>query len=78
MTTANFATTNPVITWFVGGLNFQVEHHLFPRISHVHYPALSAIVADTCKVHGLNYLVQPTLMGAISSHVRFLARLGKR
>lgn len=77
-TTANFATRNPIITWFVGGLNFQVEHHLFPRISHVHYPALSSIVEDTCRVHGLNYLVQPTLFGAISSHVRFLERLGKQ
>ncbi len=77
MTTANFATDNSVITWYVGGLNFQVEHHLFPRISHIHYPALSQIVADTCKKHGLNYLVQPTLSGAIQSHIRFLHRLGR-
>jgi linoleoyl-CoA desaturase len=77
MTTANFATRNPIITWFVGGLNFQVEHHLFPRISHIHYPALSRIVEDTCNKHGLTYLVQPTLSGAITSHVRFLARLAR-
>lgn len=77
-TTANFATKNPIITWFAGGLNFQVEHHLFPRISHVHYPALSNIVAETCRAHGLNYLVQPTMMSAINSHVRFLHRLGNK
>ena len=75
-TTANFATHNPVITWFVGGLNFQVEHHLFPRISHVHYPALSSIVSDTCRKHGLNYLNQSTFRGAVQSHIRFLHRLG--
>lgn len=78
MTTANFATKNPVITWFVGGLNFQVEHHLFPRISHIHYPALSGIVQDTCRAHGLTYLVQPTLLGAVNSHIRFLARLARQ
>lgn len=76
-TTANFATTNPIITWFTGGLNFQVEHHLFPRISHVHYPQLSKIVQETCREYGLNYLVQPTLSKAISSHVRFLHDLGR-
>ncbi|MFM7217819.1 MAG: fatty acid desaturase family protein [Bacteroidota bacterium] len=75
MTTANFATKNPVITWFVGGLNFQVEHHLFPRISHVHYPALSTIVQETCEKHGLNYLNQPSFFGAVQSHIRFLQRL---
>jgi linoleoyl-CoA desaturase len=77
MTTANFATNNPLITWFVGGLNFQVEHHLFPRISHVHYPALSGIVRETCERHGLRYLNQPTFFGAVNSHIRFLYRLGR-
>jgi len=42
-TTVNFASKNKIISWFVGGLNFQIEHHLFPRISHVHYPAISKI-----------------------------------
>ncbi|MFM9028084.1 MAG: fatty acid desaturase family protein [Bacteroidota bacterium] len=76
LTTANFATRNKIITWFVGGLNFQVEHHLFPRISHVHYPALSPIVQETCERHGLRYINQPTLWGAINSHVKFLQKLG--
>ena len=40
-TTANFAPRNKLISWFVGGLNFQIEHHLFPKVSHVHYPAIS-------------------------------------
>ncbi|RYF86494.1 MAG: acyl-CoA desaturase, partial [Chitinophagaceae bacterium] len=48
-TTSNFAMNNKVISWFVGGLNFQVEHHLFPRISHIHYPAISKIVQEKCK-----------------------------
>jgi linoleoyl-CoA desaturase len=75
-TTANFATHNPVITWFVGGLNFQVEHHLFPRISHVHYPALSPIVKEICQRHGLSYLNEPSFGGAVASHIKFLHQLG--
>src|SRR5690606_34885041 len=54
--TANFATKNNVLTWLLGGLNFQVEHHLFPRISHVHYPALNKIVQQTCREYNIQYI----------------------
>ncbi|MCC7232525.1 MAG: acyl-CoA desaturase [Bacteroidia bacterium] len=76
-TTANFATGSRIITWFTGGLNFQVEHHLFPRVSHVHYPAISHIVRETCSKYGLPYYEAPTLSNAIASHVRFLYQLGR-
>ncbi|REJ85192.1 MAG: acyl-CoA desaturase [Bacteroidetes bacterium] len=76
-TTANFATRNKIVTWMTGGLNFQVEHHLFPKISHVHYPALAPIVKQVCTEHGLPYHEQRTLGKAIASHVRFLYNLGR-
>jgi linoleoyl-CoA desaturase len=60
----------------VGGLNFQVEHHLFPRISHVHYPAIAPIVKETAEEFGVPYQCNPTLGGAILSHVRLLKELG--
>jgi linoleoyl-CoA desaturase len=75
-TTVDFARDNRALTWFVGGLNFQVEHHLFPQVSHVHYPALSAIVERVSRRHGIRYRAQPTLRGAIASHFRHLRRLG--
>lgn len=77
-TTSNFAPRSKVISWFVGGLNFQVEHHLFPRISHVHYPALSEIVARNCEKHGIQYNCIPTMAGAIRSHYRFMKQLGQK
>jgi linoleoyl-CoA desaturase len=77
-TTANFASKNKIITWFVGGLNYQIEHHLFPRISHIHYPAISKIVRDTCEKFGLHYIYFPTTRSAIASHVRFMHSMGKR
>lgn len=76
-TTANFATKNKFVTWFVGGLNFQVEHHLFPKIAHEHYPALSSIVKEVCKKYNLPYHEQPSVRGALISHIRFLKNLGK-
>jgi linoleoyl-CoA desaturase len=76
-TTANFATKNPVITFFTGGLNFQIEHHLFPQISHVHYPKLSRIVRETCRDHGLKYHEWPTMRQAVVSHIRFLKKMGR-
>ncbi len=77
-TTANFATNNKIISWFVGGLNFQIEHHLFPRVSHVHYPALSKIVQKVCELHGMPYHQFPTMSSAIASHFRFMKHLGKK
>jgi len=76
-TTANFAFSNKVITWFVGGLNYQIEHHLFPRISHIHYPAISKIVRETCEKFDLNYIYFPTTRAAIASHVRFMHQMGR-
>ena len=77
-TTANFAPRNKIISWFVGGLNYQVEHHLFPRISHIHYPRISAIVASTCKKYDLPYNVYSTMSGAVASHFRMMKSLGKK
>jgi linoleoyl-CoA desaturase len=76
MTTSNFSRKNKWLSWYVGGLNFQVEHHLFPSICHVHYPALSNIVKETAQEYGLPYHEQATFMEAFRSHVRLLKSLG--
>ena len=76
-TTANFATGNKLISWLVGGLNFQIEHHLFPKISHVHYPAISKIIKRTCNEYGLTYIEFPKMRQAILSHVAYLRKLGR-
>jgi linoleoyl-CoA desaturase len=75
-TTANFAIRNPVITWFVGGLNFQVEHHLFPQICSIHYPAISRIVESVARKHEITYYNHHTLLGAIASHYKTLKKFG--
>lgn len=75
-TTANFATNNKVISWLVGGLNFQIEHHLFPKISHIHYPAISKIVKEVCEEYDLEYIEYPTMRKAVRAHIRFLKYLG--
>jgi linoleoyl-CoA desaturase len=77
-TTANFATQNKIISWFVGGLNFQIEHHLFPRISHVHYPAISKIVKKICSQFDISYNEFPTMTKAIASHFRMMKKFGKK
>ena len=77
-TTANFAPQSKLLSWFVGGLNFQVEHHLFPRISHIHYPALSLIVREHCLRYNLPYYSFPTLGKAVASHVRTMKHLGQK
>lgn len=77
ITTVDFAPDNPVLNWYVGGLNFQIEHHLFPRICHVHYPDIAPIVRETCREYGLPYRVQPTLRDSIASHLRWLRRMGR-
>ena len=75
-TTVNFGMANRALNWYAGGLNFQIEHHLFPHISHTHYPAMSEIVRRTALEHGLPYNVHDTYFGAVLSHYRFMRALG--
>jgi linoleoyl-CoA desaturase len=77
LTTANFNPRNKWISWFVGGLNFQIEHYLFPRVSHIHYPAISRIVEAECRKFNLPYHSYPTMREAIASHVRIMKRFGR-
>jgi len=76
-TTMDFAPQNRMLSWYVGGLNFQVEHHLFPKVSHIHYPELQAVVRRVCVERGIAHLSHDTLRGALGSHVRFLRRMGR-
>ncbi len=75
-TTANFCRNNRLITWFVGGLNFQIEHHLFPHICHVHYKKISEIVKNTAQECNLSYFEHTTFTKAVASHLRVLKMLG--
>ncbi|HET6994433.1 MAG TPA: acyl-CoA desaturase [Chitinophagaceae bacterium] len=77
-TTANFAPRNWLVNWYVGGLNYQIEHHLFARISHVHYPAISKIVQDTCRQFNIPYHSFPTMSKSLMSHFRMMKQLGKK
>ena len=76
-TTANFATKNKLISWLVGGLNFQIEHHLFPKISHIHYPAISKIIKATCAEYGIKYIEYRKMRHALVSHTMHLKRMGR-
>jgi len=75
-TTVDFAPRSRLLMWYLGGLNFQIEHHLFPRVCHIHYPALAPIVREVCAEHGIRYQVHPTLWSALASHTRWLRRMG--
>lgn len=77
ITTTNFATDNTFLTWCLGGLNFQVEHHLFSKISHVHYPALQKIVEQVCAKNNVPYLNYATISDAFFSHYRFVRAMGR-
>ena len=76
-TTANFACGNKFVNYICGGLNFQVEHHLFPNICHVHYDKLAPIVEQTAKEFNLPYIHHPTYFGALGSHIRVLKEMGR-
>jgi linoleoyl-CoA desaturase len=76
-TTVNFANANRLLTWYVGGLNHQIEHHLFPRVCSTHYPEIRKIVHEVALANGLPYLQYPSVFQAIRSHYRLLKRLGE-
>ena len=75
-TTVDFAPNNPIVSWYTGGLNFQVEHHLFPRICHLNYPAISKLVEETCREFGVRYVVHQSFFSCLASHFRWLRRMG--
>ncbi|MCA9668017.1 MAG: acyl-CoA desaturase [Myxococcales bacterium] len=75
-TTVNFARGSRLLTWYLGGLNYQVEHHLFPKISHVHYPAVAEVVREVCLRHHVAYREHVTLWDALTAHARHLRDMG--
>lgn len=75
-TTVNFSPRNKWLSWYVGGLNFQIEHHLFPKICHIHYPAIAPIVKKTAQEFGLKYMEHQTFIIALRSHIAILKKFG--
>lgn len=76
-TTSNYALNSRILSWCIGGLNYQVEHHLFPNICHVHYRKISPIIQETAKEFGVPYLYKKTFISAIHSHYHMLRTLGR-
>jgi linoleoyl-CoA desaturase len=76
-TTVDFAPDSVAASWLLGGLNFQIEHHLFSRMCHVNYPAIAAVVEQTCLEFGVRYNRHVTMAGAVRSHYRWLRRMGR-
>lgn len=78
LTTTNFGNNSRWFSWYVGGLNFQIEHHLFPNICHVHYRKIADIVRSTAQEFGLPYKTSRTFWAALQGHARLLKKLGER
>jgi linoleoyl-CoA desaturase len=77
-TTANFSNNKSFFSWFIGGLNYQIEHHLFPTICHVHYHDLSKIVKKTALEYNVPYHASNTFLGALNHHYKHLKLMGKK
>ena len=75
--TTDFAQRNRFLTWFIGSLNFQIEHHLFTDVCHVHFRKLAPIVQRVTEAYGVPYHVEPSFRSALASHVRMLKQLGR-
>jgi linoleoyl-CoA desaturase len=76
-TTTNFSPNSTILYWLIGGLNYQIEHHLLPDVCHVHYKALTKIVSETAKEFGMPYHVKRSMVHAIVDHTKMLRSLGK-
>jgi linoleoyl-CoA desaturase len=74
--TLDFGRGNSIVSWPLGGLNYHLEHHLFPTICHIHYPALTGIVEQACRDHGINYAEHGSFWTGLAAHYRWLRRMG--
>jgi linoleoyl-CoA desaturase len=77
-TTVDFAPRNALLNWYVGGLNYQIEHHLFPQVCHLNYPKIAPVVQQVCAEYGVPYRVHVTLRAALADHCRLLKSLGQK
>ncbi|NRB08658.1 MAG: acyl-CoA desaturase [Richelia sp.] len=77
-TTVDFAPKNKFLNWYLGGLNYQTVHHLFPHICHIHYPKLAPILAEVCEEFGVNYNVYQTFSSALSANYSWLKFMGAK
>jgi len=77
-TTANFSPDNQVVSWFVVGLNYQIEHHLFPQMCHIVYPKIAHIVEETCREFGVRYVSKPNFVRAVQEHYVTLKAFGQQ
>jgi linoleoyl-CoA desaturase len=77
-TTTNFAPKNKIINWYTGGLNHQIEHHIFPNISHIHYGKIAKIVKETARECNLPYYEYKTMTSAVIAHFKHLRDLGMK
>ena len=76
-TTVDFARRSKMVAWLLGGLNFQIEHHLMPKICHVNFPALSKIVEDVCRKFDVKFNEHRTFRAGVASHFRWLREMGR-
>lgn len=76
-TTADYAPKSRIFSWLIGGLNYQIEHHLFPNISHIHYREISKIVQTKAKKHNLPYHINKSFASAVLQHIKMLKLLGE-
>ncbi len=76
-TTSNFSPKSALLSWLIGGLNYQIEHHLLPNICHIHYKKISGIVQQTAREYGIPYHTKRTLAGAVWDHIKMLRELGR-
>jgi linoleoyl-CoA desaturase len=76
-TTVDFARRSRIVAWLLGGLNFQIEHHLLPRICHVNFPHLSETVEETCRQFGVKFTEHKSFRSGVASHFRWLRQMGQ-
>ncbi|WP_343329744.1 acyl-CoA desaturase [Polaribacter staleyi] len=77
-TTTNFSPKSKLLFWLIGGLNYQIEHHILPDVCHVHYKDLTKIVSETALEFGMPYHVKKSFFHAVKDHTKMLRSLGKK
>ncbi len=75
-TTSNFSRGNVIASAYLGALNYQIEHHLFPKVCHIHYPQIAEITKQLCEEFSVEYISYPSISSAVKAHVKFLKQMG--
>jgi len=78
VTAMDFGHNSLICRYFSGGLNYQIEHHMFPFVNHCHLPSLAPLVKELCRKHDVPYNEASGYGDALEKHLKHTGNMSHK